>query len=287
MDRKQQAKNVDMYSFLWGHGHECVKKSPTKAWYNSPFRNENVPSFVIDLKLNRWSDYGINEHGDILDFVMKFESCSFPEAIDKIIGGDITSKKHNPDSIPSVKTGIGILDVKEIQNKYLMAYSRSRAIDPDLMKLHCKEVDFVFCDWDHVIHTAIGFQNDKGGFELRSPSKKVGNSPKYWSTRRGASDSSHANVFEGFFDYLSHLQWNKYNYPKSDSYILNGLAFCSWVKKDLEMYDEVGIYLDNGFAADEAIADNFSDDKYIIKRDLYKDHGDYNEFVKFKLLENE
>ncbi len=284
MDRKQQAKETDITHVLSNYGFDPTRRGQARHWYNSPFRAENIPSFVVNLKKNTWRDYGIQEGGDVIDVVRKLEGCTFREAIAKIVDGRIEAVKHNPDNVPDVETGIEIVDVRDIEDRYLIAYAASRAISYEVLRAQCKEVDFVFRSWDHVTHHAIGFKNDRGGWELRNAKEKVGNSPKYWTTVQGTGIEHACDVFEGFFDYLSHLEANGLTQPKNDSFILNGLAFCSWVKPELEAYNLKCIYLDNGFAAKEAVQEHFSDDDtYLDASGLYEDYDDYNDYIKAEL----
>jgi len=284
MDRKQQAKETDIVSILSDYGFQPSRNGQTRIWYNSPFRSENIPSFIVKLKNNTWRDFGVQEGGDTISLVMKLESCTFRQAIDKIIDGDMEVRKHDPSKVPNKETGIDIVDVRDITDRYLIDYAKSRGIYIDVLRAQCKEVDFVYKSWDHVVHHAIGFKNDKGGYELRNSKVKVGNSPKYWTTVQGTDDDGTCDVFEGFFDFMSHLQINKRTRPKNDSFILNGLAFCSWVKPELDMYHTKCIFLDNGFAAKEAVQLHFNDDdSYIDASHLYEEYDDYNDYIKAEL----
>lgn len=51
---------------------------------HSPFRNERTPSFGIKFDSNKnkwhWKDFGTDDGGDAIDFVMKYKNCSYVEA---------------------------------------------------------------------------------------------------------------------------------------------------------------------------------------------------------------
>ena len=280
MNRKQQAKETDIIALLQDFGYSPSKKGTTKCWYNSPLADESVPSFVVNIQKNTWWDFGRGKGGDTLSFVMAYKSCTFSEAISIIVGGDRARPMHRAPDIPIKQSTIDIVDVKHIQNKYLIQYAESRGIEYNILSRHCKEVDFVFSNWDFVTHSAIGFENRSGGWELRSPNKKVGNSPKTWSMIRGTADVDSCDVFEGFFDFLSHLQYHGLEEPELDSYILNSLSFCEWVKPELEMYGGCNLYLDNNPPAKDKIEQYFMDDRYIDMSYIFGENGDYNEFLK-------
>lgn len=279
MNRKQLAKETSLTSLLSRFGFSPSKKGSSKYWYNSPLANESVPSFVVNLKTNTWRDFGRGVGGDTISFVMEYEHCDFKDALDLILDGQVT-QRHNPESVPDVEHGIGIVDVRELTSPHLFAYAESRGIASEVLAEQCKEVDFVFKDWDHITHHAIGFENSKGGWELRNPHKKVGNSPKTWSLVRGTNDDDDScDVFEGFFDFLSHLTLHNQERPKTDSYILNSLSFCEWVKPSLDVYSSVALYFDHDDAANRHIAEHFDDGRYIDARQVYEGYSDYNEYV--------
>lgn len=283
MNRKQQAKDKDIVSLLGDMGYSPTKKGNTKAWYLSPLASENEASFVVNIKKNTWRDFGRGVGGDTISFIMEHEQCDFPEAISFILDGKIERSKFVPPVVDDKREAIEIIDVRYLRNKYLLQYGKSRCINPNILSMHCREVDFVFTEWDSITHTAIGFQNNKGGWELRSPTKKIGNSPKYWTMVRGTSSEDACDVFEGFFDFLSHLQYHDLIYPERDSIILNSLVFSSWVKPTLDYYSVVALYFDNDEAATRHINEHFTDKKYAICSDMYADYPDYNEFLKSQM----
>lgn len=55
---------------------------------NSPFRNDKIPSLQVKWSYGKWRfrDYGSSEYkGDCIDFIKMLYSCSFNEAVEKII----------------------------------------------------------------------------------------------------------------------------------------------------------------------------------------------------------
>ncbi len=56
----------------------------TDAWYCSPIRKENTPSFHVNLYKNNWYDHGIGQGGNILTLVMMMSNISVNEALVKI-----------------------------------------------------------------------------------------------------------------------------------------------------------------------------------------------------------
>lgn len=50
-------------------------------WGCCPFHGEKTPSFKVDPATGLWYCFGCHEHGNAIDFVMKTENLSFPEAV--------------------------------------------------------------------------------------------------------------------------------------------------------------------------------------------------------------
>lgn len=289
MNRKEEAKEVAIDSIMLKMGFKPHHSTSSKTWYNSPFRGESVPSFVVNKRTNKWRDWGDQEkRGDSINLVMEMEGCTFSEALDYLVGENRDKfTKHDPKDIPIEEEGIYITDVSDLKNNYLLMYAESRGINRELLKLHCKEVDFLFKKTPNIERKAIGFKNDKGGWELRNDRIKLGNSPKHWRTVLPPSEDvgSYAtcDVFEGFFDFLSHLQYMGWDQPANPSFIMNSLVYSSFLLKEFDEFDTVALYLDNDAAASMYIERYFTDGKYILaNKEIYPDFEDYNDFVKFK-----
>jgi len=50
----------------------------------SPFQKEKTPSFTVVPDKGFYHDFSSGEHGDVIDFVMKVEGLSFPEAVERL-----------------------------------------------------------------------------------------------------------------------------------------------------------------------------------------------------------
>ena len=51
-----------------------------------PFHNEKTPSFSVNEEKGFYHCFGCAEHGNVIDFVIKTEGVSFPEAIERLAG---------------------------------------------------------------------------------------------------------------------------------------------------------------------------------------------------------
>lgn len=68
-----------------------------KYWGCCPFHNEKTPSFAVSREDGFYHCFGCKEHGDVISFVQKMESCEFMDAV-KILA----EQAHM--EIPQIKT---------------------------------------------------------------------------------------------------------------------------------------------------------------------------------------
>lgn len=58
----------------------AIKEHGDSLWYKSPFRNERTASFVVS-DVRGFHDFGDGWHGDTINFVQKYFSVDFVQAI--------------------------------------------------------------------------------------------------------------------------------------------------------------------------------------------------------------
>ncbi|KAA6324896.1 DNA primase [termite gut metagenome] len=223
--------------------------------YCSPLRKENHPSFKVDYYLNLWRDFGSSEGGSIIDLVMKMENCSFHEAASKLekryanagigIETDTFSFHRNniKDSIPNSgsESILSILNILPITHPTLINFVRERKIDLELANRYCREIHYRINDRNYF---SIGFKNDRGGYELSSPSGFKGCiPPKDITTVRNERNA--CLLFEGFWDFLSYLTLQEIRQTKHDTVILNSVANVSKATSFIKLHKDIYTYLDN------------------------------------------
>ncbi|MCK7557559.1 toprim domain-containing protein [Chitinophaga sedimenti] len=104
---------------------------------------------------------------------------------------------------------------------------------------------------DNRNYYAIGFENDKGGFELRNAQIKLSNSPK--ATTFIPVDSPALRVFEGCFDFLTFkMLQERFDLSPSNFLILNTVAFLRESLPLIRQYSSVTLYLDHDAAGRRA-----------------------------------
>lgn len=275
---KDDLRDIDIVSFLSDYGYHPIKESADKAWYLSPIRGgETSPSFIVLKAKNKWLDFGLDgKTHSIFDLVMQIEECEFIDACD-ILRKKSGIKKYEPIDVPNEPCII----VKDVFDTYtdrrLISYLNERMIPQNVYNKYTKEVHYYFRNSPDKIYTAVGFRNDKGGWELRSAIRKDATSPKHFTTFWGGYDR--LNLFEGFADYLSTLAYFNTRTLIGTTIVLNGLGLRYRLLEHLHKFREIHIFLDKDNPADKALADIRSRNQMIFDhRYIYGEHKDFNEF---------
>ena len=209
-------------------------------WYYSPLRNESTPSFKVNTERNQWYDFGSGEHGDIIDLVCALHRCTISEAIRLLSGAKQVA--HQEFSFGGERKiserKLEILSAQPLTNPYLLRYFAERGISLSIANRYCSEIRY---NNTNRTYYAIGFANDAGGWEIRSPYFKGCIAPKAITTIIKATDV--LQIFEGFMDFLS---WQTLN-PSStcDTIVLNSLALLPRIQEKIKGYKQVESFLDN------------------------------------------
>jgi DNA primase len=279
----QKAKEIDLVDYLNSLGFRASKKSGRNFWYLSPLRNERTPSFKVDIHRNVWFDFGAGVGGTLIDFGIRYHQCSVKELLYKLEQGQVpTLSVHNP--LPENQNSpekILIRKSRAITNAHLKNYLRQRNISLSVANRYCAEIEFEL--YKRKLH-AIGFKNDLGGYELRNPEFKGGNSPK--SITLFQNNTERLLVFEGFFDFLSYHQNNITNGLSTTSalnesfLILNSLAFFEKSRDLMGSYQHIDLFLDRDEAGIKSTEKALAwSNKFQDQSALYKNYKDFNEFL--------
>ncbi len=296
------AKQLDLVAYLEQLGHAPIKIRNNNYWYRSPLRDERTASFKINKSLNCWFDFGLGEGGSIIDFGIKYFNCSVKDFLGRLNESNGNVKQSVRSFLPvqsnlSIKEAneskIKILVVRSLQSPRLIDYIKDRSIDMELAKRYYKEVDFSLYNRTH---TAIGFNNDSGGFELRNGYFKGSSSPKFTTLICRNASYEELIVFEGFFNFLSHLTAQKVNQkheqklPESQPacLVLNSLSFFEMSRSLMERHQAVKLYLDRdktGMQYTQKALNRSA--KYQDCSSVYKGFKDYNDLLMNKPLKEE
>ena len=288
----QEIKQISIREYLSDLGIYPAKDHSRYGMYNSPFREDHNASMKVDYPKNLWMDFGANEGGTLIDLVMRMENCSLHEAITRLeqkysrtnIGmyqsnniptGNFSFHREKPASnIKTPEPSITILNVQPISNPALIEYLNERRISLSIARIHCREVHYSVNDKTYI---AVGFQNDKGGYELRSKYFKGCTSKDITSVKQNKKNCA---LFEGFMDFLSFLTLQKQQNAPVDVIVLNSLTNLPKVKDTLTAYKGIWTFFDNDVAGKKAVQElqstcnNVNDLSY-----FYSGYKDLNEYL--------
>lgn len=291
-----EIKQISIREYLAGLGIYPAKDHSHYGMYHSTFREDPNASMKVDYPKNLWIDYGTSEGGTLIDLVMKMDHCSLHEAILRLerkynsidtsiyqrknaLSGNFSFHRGKPDlNMKSPEPSITILKVQPISNPALIEYLNVRQISLSIARIHCCEVHYLVNEKSYY---AVGFENDKGGYELRSKYFKGCTSKDITSIKR---NKNHCLFFEGFMDYLSFLTIQKQQNAPIDVIVLNSLSNLGKVKSMLTAYKGIFIFFDNDQAGKKAVQElqstcnNVNDLSYI-----YSGNKDLNDYLCRKL----
>jgi hypothetical protein len=251
--------------------------------YFCPFREDQNESFKVDYRKNIWYDFGTNEGGSIIDLVMKLDSCTFHEAATRLendfsgtgLGSFSFHRSNTLDKKENNAPSITIRDIRSISHPRLIEWINARKIDLSLANLYCREVHYLVRDR---MYFSVGFENDKGGYELSSPLNFKGCIPPKEITTIMNGHST-CLAFEGFWDFLSFLALQKTETTRYDVVILNSVANVQKALLFLKRHKNIYAYLDNDRSGRKAFqkikSSCFSVENMSVSYCGHKDLNDY------------
>jgi hypothetical protein len=286
-----QAKQIPIIGFLASRGKHPVKIRNGQAVYHSPFSADKTASLYVDFKefsLQVWNDFSTGAGGNILDLVMKMYNVDIREALKILQETEITKVDFSFFSQQEVKArNIEIKRIQPLQNRALIEYLQSRKITPVKAANYVQEAYYTTYKEQVKPFFAIAFKNDLGGFELRNGFKseklpdgfKGGSTPKTITTITGQHQTA-LNIFEGFFNFLSALQYYNATRPRFDTIVLNSTTNVDTVLPILQQYQKINLFLDNDTTGNHA-TDTIKQHHHAVVdyRYIYSGQNDMNDFL--------
>jgi hypothetical protein len=275
----EKAKQIPMELLLQKMNYTPSKTIGFDVWYSSPLHEEKTPSFKINTKINRWYDHGIQKGGNIIDFIAIKFNYTIPEVLkflENYSNESIFSfqkQKNIESNLSETESKVNIIRVTEIQHYALQQYLEIRKIYHYENESNLKEVHY---EVNGKKYFGIGFQNRSNGFEIRSKYSKISIGKKD-ITLIVKGDKNKLRIFEGFFDYLSHI--NKFK-SDSDFLILNSVALINRSDEILLNYEEIELYFDQdevGNLYTKSTLEKFKNAKDCSA--IYKDFKDLNDWL--------
>lgn len=274
----EEAKKIDLTSYLSSLGYQPVEIRNVEYWYRSPLRDEQESSFKVNQKLNLWFDHGLGKGGNLIDFGILYHDCSVRELLQKL---NTHFSLQQPSVLPSnyniaTENKIKILGDFPLASPSLLRYLEQRKIPIEIANQFCLEVRY---EMNSKNFFGIGFKNNSGGYEIRNPYFKASSSPKDITTIN--NNNEEALVFEGFMDFLSFKATTK-NLPEKgqDFVVLNSVSFFERARPFMENHKQIRLYLDRDTTGINCTRRALSmSSKYKDESTLYKNHKDFNDWI--------
>lgn len=271
---------IGIREYLLRRGLQPHRETATHGMFLSPLREERTPSFSVRYDKGLWYDFGLGEGGTLLQLVMRLEGCGTTEAIRRLQKdtAEGTLSQPLPTALPHEDSPLQILSVGEIRHPALTGYLREHGIDPAVAGALCREVHYAVGERRFF---AIGFRNDAGGWELRSPQFKGSSAPKTITTFDRHGDT--ALLFEGFFDLLSHLTLQHEPEPTANTAVLNSVVNLPRSLPFLARHATIHAFLDNDEAGRrtlERLRSALPGATVIDRAESYRAHKDLNESLR-------
>src|SRR5688572_5494073 len=93
----------------------------------SPFQQEKTPSFTVNDQKGFYHDFSSGRHGNIFDFLMETEGCSFPEAVERCAQmAGMALPQSSPDVDRREQRRKTLHDVMELAAKFFEATLASK-----------------------------------------------------------------------------------------------------------------------------------------------------------------
>jgi DNA primase len=80
----EELRQTDIVAYLSKLGFKPRKINNFNYWYLSPLKDEKIPSFKVNRKLNQWYDFGSAKGGNIIDFGILYFNCSVSDFLRQI-----------------------------------------------------------------------------------------------------------------------------------------------------------------------------------------------------------
>ena len=207
---------------------------------------------------------------------MKMENLNFEDACGFISAGENIKFVDYEHKTEEKSIDIRVVDLKI--PSLIQYICGVRKIAKPVYEKYCQTIAFSFPSADYFIPMyAIGFKNDKGGWEVRNETYKVASSPKWFTTI--GEDTDKVNVFEGFINFLSALTYFGKTSFKNRTFVLNGTGQISNLLPLLQG-KQVMYFGDNDNAGNKVLVKMKQNGIQTTDcRGLFEWHSDFNEFL--------
>ena len=281
MNCKQANTQISIRRVLESFSLFPSKDNSKVAFYFAFDREEKTPSLFVNFINNVAFDFGTGKKYDVVSLVQGIKQCSVSQALEYLSQFDFSFQQQIC-NITKNESKYEILSISEVKHNALIQYLKERRIENNIHLL--KEIHYKISNKKYF---GIGFKNDANGYEVRNKYSKICIGRKDITTIK--NNSNCLRIFEGFMDYLSFKQMEKFLKKESSDYvILNSVTMIFKLEKIIKSYEKIELYFDNDEAGNKATNEVKQLNPYVEdNRILYQNYKDLNDFIisKFSLLQ--
>lgn len=287
-------QKISIVTVLTNLGYEPKRKAGKELLYLSMLRDSDTkPSFCVNEDLNTWYDHGMGKGGNIIDFgLLYWKNLGFSEVLSELVktsNQDVSSQAvtyqkqiynrlpkaikvphYKVEAVKPLGTNPFITDYLKMRGVWQVAGEKLQEVYYFVLDDKMRRKDFF----------AAGWQNEKGGWEVRNKYFKGCLGPKGMTYIQGSEYQ--LSVFEGYLNYLSWLFENKDS--KDSVLVLNSLAFLTSGIDRAKSYEQVNIYFDHDKSGEEASQTFLKAlPDAMDKSSVYAGYNDYNDKIQAEL----
>jgi DNA primase len=281
-------KQYPIIDYLFSIGLQPAGQTGNQILYFSPLANENTASFFVEPKKNVFNDFSTGEKGDVIRLIQLIEQVPFIEAVKRLEGLKTIiapSFSFSGNTQNTTESKIEVIKVQSIQSKGLIDYIVQRGINIELARMYCKEVHFINQGKSYF---AVGFQNQSGGYELRNGLGYKGKTDNGITVFEKGTNQ--VNLFEGFFDFLSALQYFHSTTLNNTTIILNTNNNLKCVVNYItDKSLTINAFLDNDKSGKSAVNQLIKHGFTLINQSekIYPNSKDFNDFLLVKSMKTD
>ena len=277
MNCKQANTQISIRNVLESFSLFPSKDNSKTAFYFAFDREEKTPSLFVNFVKNIAFDFRTGKKYDVISLVQGIKQCSVSQALEYLSQFDFSFQQQIC-NITKNESKYEILSISEVKHNALIQYLKERRIENNIHLL--KEIHYKISNKKYF---GISFKNDANGYEVRNKYSKICIGRKDITTIK--NNSNCLRIFEGFMDYLSFKQMEKFLKKASSDYvILNSVTMIFKLEKIIKSYEKIELYFDNDEAGNRATNEVKRLNHYVEdNRILYQNYKDLNDFIMGKI----
>lgn len=272
-----KVNSFDVEQYLHGKGISIFRSSKGYC-FKSPFRTDSNPSAIIYFNTKLYQDIGSGQKMNLINFIMRLENCNFDTAFQIVSNHTTHETQYRAPETPTAQAAKYIY--QPLQHRNLITYAQKRGVSEPTAKKYLSEC------WKNGKYYYLAFRNDNGGYALRNDT--TGNFKKINDGTGGVTTINHnadkVVIFEGFFDFLSWVEYMTAKGKQAERFnaiVLNSCSNLSKIINKLACYTKIYLLLDNdrtGTETTQKIINRYPDKAENITPRLLNDSHDFNDF---------